>query len=811
VRASVTAVGALAVVGDSMSAEPQSHRHNLPTPLTSFIGREVELVAVGRMLQEYRLLTLTGAGGSGKTRLALHAAADEVTHFPAGVWFVDLAPLTRPELVAERIAQALGVTDISGRPVADVLCDALRDRRLLLVLDNCEHLAAECARLVALMLAQCPGVRVLATSREPLGVGGEAVLQVPTLSLPDSALPPDPQRLLQSDAACLFVERARAADGAFRLTERNAQAVADICARLDGLPLALELAAPRVRGMPLAQLANRLGDRFRLLTGGDPSAPARQQTLHALIDWSHSLLDERERVVFRRLAVFAPNWPLEAAEAICAGDYATANGSAALPPGDVLGIVLRLVDRSLVQLDQGAGRYRLLETIRHYCREKLEEAGETEQSSRRHFTWYLRLAEEGAPRMGGPGERDWLDTLEQERDNASAALAWAIGEGLAEDAAQLALALWPFWQARWYLREGQQWLEQIVALGEHTPLAPATRARLLNALGVIAHTLGHFDRAGVCHGEAIRLWRELGDLDGLAIALLDHGWHYFYQSNLEQTRACADESLALARQVGNRRTIAAALYLRASAPALARTRWPSQAEPFILDLEECLQIWRELGDATSVASALSVLALGEVDAGNFERAKLLLAEALASHIQMGAINSLGPAFVGLLQVAIHDKNQPEGMIQAAQLMGAVLAWGESQGSASMPLAQAANEQLAALAKGSLGEELFAREFAAGKRLSMPAFVALATAITQPEPERQETRPAAEKGDYPNDLTAREVEVLRLVAAGHSNPQIAEQLVVSTRTVEAHLRSIFAKLEVTSRTAAARFALEHGLV
>jgi predicted ATPase/DNA-binding CsgD family transcriptional regulator len=789
-----------------MSAEPQSHRHNLPTPLTSFIGREVELVAVDRMLQEYRLLTLTGAGGSGKTRLALHAAADEVTHFPAGVWFVDLAPLTRPELVAERIAQALGVTDTSGRAVADVLCDALRDRRLLLVLDNCEHLAAACARLVALMLAQCPGVRVLATSREPLGVGGEAVLQVPMLSLPDSALPPDPQRLLQSDAACLFVERARAADGTFRLTERNAQAVADICARLDGLPLALELAAPRVRGMPLAQLANRLGDRFRLLTRGDPSAPARQQTLHALIDWSHSLLDERERVVFRRLAVFAPNWPLEAAEAICAGDYAMANGSAALPPGDVLGIVLRLVDRSLVQLDQGAGRYRLLETIRHYCREKLEEAEEAEQSSRWHFAWYLRLAEEGAPRMGGPGERDWLDTLEQERDNARAALAWAIGEGRATEAARLALALWPFWHVRSYLREGQQWLEQIVALGERTPFPAATRARLLNALGVVAHTLGQFDQAGACHDEAIQIWRELGDRDGLAAALLDKGWQYFHQWDLEQARAYADESLALARHIGKQRAIASALLLRAGIASLT-----GQAESLAPDAEECLQIWRAVGDAGSVASASGVLAQAEINAGNYSHAKALLAEALACHVEMGDFGSLGAVFAGLLQVAIHTQDKSRGARRLAQLLGAAHAWSEQLGGTITPVALAANDYASAPAREILGEEAFALEFAVGKCLTLDEVLALAAEITQPEQEPHTARLSAAMGEYPNDLTRREMEVLRLVATGLSNPQIAEQLVVSVRTVEAHLRSIFAKLEVTSRTAAARFALEHGLV
>src|SRR5262249_1589834 len=449
--------------------------------------------------------------------------------------------------------------------------------------------------------------------------------------------------------------------------------------------------------------------------------------------------------------------------------------------------------------------------------------GEGGEVARRHFEWYLQFAEKGALHIGGPGERDWLETLEREHDNARAALAWAIaqGEGLREGAAQLALALWPLWHTRWYLREAQRWLEQIVALSDHAALVPALRARLLNALGIIAPTLRQFDRASACHDEAIRLWRELGDREGLAVALLDRGWQSFYQSNLEQARACADESLALARQTENRRSMAAALYLRTAAPALApyqRSAAPAlaravpyQAKPSISDLEECLQIWRELGDVTGVASVLSVLALSEIDAGQNERAKVLLAEALASHVQMGTISSLGPTFVGVLQVALHDENQPEGVMRAARLLGAALAWVEHQGGTVTPLAQAASKLLSVLGQGALDEEIFSREFATGKRLSVDEFVALATTITQLAPERPKTLPAPEKGDYPNDLTPREVEGLRLVATGLSNPQIAEQLVLSTRTVEAHLRSIFAKLEVTSRTAAARFALEHGFV
>jgi tetratricopeptide (TPR) repeat protein len=334
--------------------------------------------------------------------------------------------------------------------------------------------------------------------------------------------------------------------------------------------------------------------------------------------------------------------------------------------------------------------------------------------------------------------------LEREHDNFRAALAWATAEGRVRDAARLALALWPFWHARTYLLEGQSWLELVLALAERTPIAPAQRARTVNALAVIAQTLGQFDRADALHGEALRLWSELGDRDGLALAVLDRGWQHFYQLNLQQALACADKSLALARQVGNRQTIAGALFLRACASSPPPPQMP-HLETAIPDLEECLQIWRELGDAASAAWALSVLALGEIAAGQYERAKTFLAEALASHVQMGTIGSSGSTLAGLLQVAAHAENQPEGAIQAAQLLGAVFEWGESRGAVITSLAHATGDPIAALAKDVLGEEIFAREFAAGQRLTMEAALALALAITQPAPRQLETRPSSEQG------------------------------------------------------------------
>jgi DNA-binding CsgD family transcriptional regulator/tetratricopeptide (TPR) repeat protein len=369
----------------------------------------------------------------------------------------------------------------------------------------------------------------------------------------------------------------------------------------------------------------------------------------------------------------------------------------------------------------------------------------------------------------------------------------------------LALALWPFWHARSYLREAQRWLEQIVVLSEHTDLPLALRARLLNALGIIAHTLGQFEQADFFHKEAIQIWRELGDPEGLMVALLDRGWQSFYQWDLQQARRYADESLALARQAGNSRSIAAALYLRAVTTSLT-----PHTETTVPDLEECLKIWQAVGDEASIASAWSALGTAEVMEGNYERAKPLLAQALASHVQMGNIGSLGGVFAGMLQIAVHSTNQPDGARHAARLVGVAYALGESQGGEITPVARESAEQVIQSAQDILGEEGFAREFEAGKRLTIDEVLALGVMITQSDPtEREAPLPAGQEA-FPNNLTPREMEVLRLVAVGLSNPQIAERLVLSVRTVEAHLRSIFAKLEVTSRTAAARFALEHGL-
>jgi predicted ATPase/class 3 adenylate cyclase len=735
------------------------HRHNLPIQLTALLGREREVAAVCTLLRrdDLRLLTLTGPGGVGKTRLGLQVAAELASEYADGAWFVDLSRLTNTALVPQSIAQAIGLRENGDQTIEEALQEYVRPRQILFVLDNFEHLAVA-APQVAALLATSPAVKALVTSRVALHVRGEHEYLVPPLALPASQRLPAPERLTDYAAMALFVQRAQEIRPDFELSPETAPAVAEICRRLDGLPLAIELAAARIKVLPPPALLQRLERRLPLLSGGARDLPERQQTMRNTLAWSYDLLQPAEQRLFRRFAVFVGGWTLEAAEAVCV----VSEGAEPLRPylvPDPLDALGTLAEQSLIQEEGGEPRFGMLQVIREYALERLEagsddgrEANEAVALRQAHAGYYLGLAEHAEPELQGPAQSAWLDRLERDHDNFRAALAWTLEEGGAGDLARLALALWPFWHARLYLREGQRWLEQVLALADCTPVAPALRARVLNALGVIAHTLGRFEQADGWHGEAIRMWRELGDRDGLAVALLDRGWQRFYQLRLEEARACADESLALARQVGNRRAIAAALYLRAVPVTLSLFVDSGSLPPplmqhpemVISDAEECLHIWRELGDTTSVASALSVLACCELSAGHYERAKSLLAEALASDVQTGDVGRLrAPTVLGLFLVAIHAQDQPRGGVQAAQLLGAMYAWGESQEGRISPLSRGRGEQFGALATDVVGEEVFAREFAAGKRLPQDVTIALAMAIVQPVPDSKETLPSAE--------------------------------------------------------------------
>jgi non-specific serine/threonine protein kinase len=432
----------------------------LPKPLTTLVGRTNEVGELTRDLEAARLVSLTGTGGVGKTRLAIQVAEAETPRYPDGAWFVDLASLSETALVPARVAAALGMREPAGRAVAVALAEFLRDRHLLLLLDNCEHLLTGCARLAAELLEGCPRLHILATSRQPLGLPGELVRRVPSLSLPGRRLPgsegnEELATLLEYEAICLFVERARQAEPAFQATPGNAMAIVRVCQRLDGIPLALELAAARVRALTVEQIAARLDDRFRLLTSGSPAAPPRQQTLRAALDWSYTLLEEDERALLCRLSVFVGGWSLESAEEIC-GDDGFLDGDSqfgipqpAIYRGDVLDLLAALVNKSLVVYEacQGEARYRMLESVQQYGREKLQEIGAGETWRARHMDYFLAFAERAEAGLSGAEQGAWLERLGAARSDLHRALELAL-ERDPEAALRLVGALGRFWDLR---------------------------------------------------------------------------------------------------------------------------------------------------------------------------------------------------------------------------------------------------------------------------------------------------------------------------------------------------------------------------
>ncbi|HXT38012.1 MAG TPA: tetratricopeptide repeat protein, partial [Chloroflexota bacterium] len=593
-------------------------RHNLPSMLSSFIGREHEQTRVIGLLANHRLVTLTGSGGVGKTRLALAVATDRLDAYPAGVWLVELASLADSSLVPGAVAAALAVREDPGRPILATLTNFLKGKRLLLVLDNCEHLLTACAELAIAVRRACPEVCILATSREGLGVTGERRYRVPSLSVPNPTHLPPPELAGSYEAVRLFVTRAQERRDDFVLSERNAQAIAEICARLDGVPLAIELAAARVASVSVETIAARLDDRFRLLTSGSRDLPSRQRTLRAALDWSWDLLDQAERVLLGRLAVFAGGWTLEASEAICAGD--------GLESWTVLDALDSLVNRSLVQVDEaeeGAGRYRLLETVRQYGWERLRAGGEDAKLRDRHLNWCLELARAAALEYRGPAQGTWFGRLETEQDNLRAALDWSLrqdGDTLA--GLRLAAEVWWFW----YIRgngEGRQWLEAALVRSAMIDVPADLRATLLQGAGIMAGRHGDYERARILHEERLVVRRALEDKLGIASALVDLGGIAWFQGRYDRAREYFEESLDLHRALENTWGICGAL---TNLGVLVRNQGdPERARTL---QEESLTLARELGDKSHIACVLGNLGVVVQELGNYTAAQDYFAESL---------------------------------------------------------------------------------------------------------------------------------------------------------------------------------------
>jgi non-specific serine/threonine protein kinase len=768
---------------------------NLPQPLTSFIGREQEIAAIRRLLGSARLLTLTGTGGSGKTRLAQQVAAAVADDFRDGVLFVPLAALRDAALVIPTIAGALGLTEAGGRPLVESLQQHLRDRQLLLVLDNFEQVS-EAAPAVVGLLEACPELRALITSRAALHVYGEQEFAVPPLALPSDsgaagALP-------DSEAVRLFVARARENSPDFQLTAENAAAVVEICRRLDGLPLAIELAAARLKILSpatiLARLAGSAGaPTLRLLTGGARNLPARQQTLREAIAWSYDLLDPAEQTLFRRLAVFAGGCTLEAAETV-AGDASA--GPALL----ILDGVASLIDKSLLLRTgrpNSEPRFSMLATIREYGLERLEESGEAIGVRDRHAAYYQALATSTEPALRGRQQVDWLAQLEAEHDNLRAALGWTLERQDIPAALRMAGALGWFWNLRGYFSEGRAWLERVMAVvppGERTQ----ARALVLNWAGVLAFRQGDIVRAAALLDESAGIFRDVGDSGGLAYALVVLGLVVLYQGDPARARQLLEESVARFRADDN--TWGVALALR-NLGEVATTEGDLATRRALL--EESVRLVREVGDNWGLALALNNagdVVRGQGDAG---QAAHLFAESLALFRELGDKQGIAWCLAQMAGAAA-AAGQAE---RAARIFGAVAALLESIAARLDPVDRAEYAHSVAAVRAQLSEPAFAAAWAEGAALSLDAILAYAAAPPNP-PVLPAHAPSAAAD--PDALTPREIEVLRLLAAGLTDAQIADRLSLSARTVQTHVRSIYSKLDLTTRSAATRYAMEHHL-
>ncbi len=631
---------------------PDRVPNNLPVQVTSFIGRDREIAEVKRLLSTTSLLTLVGAGGAGKTRLALQAAAEVLKEFEDGVWLVELATCSDPDRVPETVASALKIREQAGVQIPETLAGFLLSKHLLLVLDNCEHLVAACARLADTLLRTCPHLRMLITSREPLQIAGEIAYRVPPLTLPDARRPPVAQDSIKSESVRLFLERAVAALRTFTLTDGNAPAIARVCHQLDGIPLAIELAAVRVKGLSVEQIAARLDDRFRLLTGGSRTALPHHQTLRATMDWSFNLLSEPEQVVFRRLSVFAGGCSLEAAEAVCAGG--SVHGS------EVLDLLARLVDRSLVIAEeQGeAVRYRLLDTVRRYGLERLLEAGQAAEVRRRHRDWYLAQAERAEPEFIGSAQSAWYRRLEPDHDNFREALEWSI-EADPDAGLRLAAALHWYWHTRGYLSEARGWLQRTLsASGAATTI---TRAKALHAAAWLAASQRDYTQATTLGEASLLQFQELGEKQrgAFSLVLLAHVAHG--QDDNERATAQLEQSLAIFREIGHKRGIGISLN---ELGEVVRRRGDYVGARALY--EEALPLLRELGEERMTGIALHNLGYVAQHEGDHGRALALFKESLALRLKLGHKMGIAYCLVGLASVAA-AQGQPE---KAARLLGA---------------------------------------------------------------------------------------------------------------------------------------------
>ncbi|HKF77126.1 MAG TPA: LuxR C-terminal-related transcriptional regulator [Candidatus Dormibacteraeota bacterium] len=749
-------------------------RHNLPAEVSSFVGRRHELAEVKRLLAATRLLTLAGPGGVGKSRLALRAAADMVRAFDDGVRLVELAAVDDPALLANAVADGLGIRDLSPRWLVTTLSEYLAERRLLLVIDNCEHLLDACAVLADALLRASPELRVLATSRQPLGIGGELVFPVPPLTLPAEGWVGAPDRLLQYEAVTLFRERATAVAPDFELTAATQPAVIELCHRLDGMPLAIELAAVRLRALTADQVLERLGDRFGLLTSGSRSALPRQQTLRATIAWSHDLLPPPMKVLFRRLAVFS-GFDLEAAEAV------GADGE--LAAGQVLDLLTGLLERSLVQREDRGGRprYRLLETMREFALDQLRAAGEEWQVRRRHRDWMVGLAVAAVPHLQGERQTEWLDRLDREHGNLRRALDFSLRTPGESDAGLfLAAALWVYWQARNRIPEGRRWLAELL---EVSPEPSPARAQGLMVGGRLAILQGDVETGESLLAASRDAARRLGAGEAEASATFGLSVAPYFRGDLDRAIEIAAAARVMFDHLGSRAIGAYLTRLYLGQYLCLRGDFAAGRA----EIEASLALARLAGDRWSECDVLRSLGMCDWLTGQPVLATRQMRESLRLSAALGDEYNIALCLDALAMVAAASRPQ-----HAARLLGAAAAAWDGAPPFLGIIWVALREGAATLARSALGEEAYRRERERGAGLTVEEATALGL--------DERSAPAASPAPLPaGQLSRREAEVAALLAEGMTNKEIGQRLFISERTVESHVEHILDKLGLGSRT------------